>query len=262
MKLIYIFVSLYFLLVITVFFAQRKLQYFPFGSVQNPAEIGLNNFSEVYIDTKDNERLRAWYHKNENSDNVIIYFHGNAANLENRKNTYQAFIEDSNYSLLAITYRGYPGSSGSPSEQGFYLDGQAAINFINTQGFKDNNIILYGESIGSGVATEMATKINAKALILESPFTSVEMVAKKTYWFLPVSLMLKDRFDNKEKFQKLDLPILIIHGKKDRVVPASQGIDLAESYSGPKKLVLTENDGHMTFSGEFLIENIKSFVGN
>jgi len=241
---------------------QRKLQYFPFGSVQNPSDIGLNDFSEVFIDTDDNEKLRAWFYKNENSNNVIIYFHGNAANLENRKNKYQAFAEDSNYSILAITYRGYPGSSGSPSEQGFYLDGQAAIDYIYAKGFKDNNIILYGESIGSGVATEMATKLNAKALILESPFTSVEMVAKKTYWFLPVSLMLKDKFDNKEKLQTLDLPILIIHGKKDKVVPVSHGIDLAESYSGPKKLVLTENDGHMTFSGEFLIENIKSFVGS
>ncbi len=253
---------LYLLICVVMFLMQRKLQYFPFGSVQNPSDIGLNGFSEVYIGTDDNEKLRAWFYKNENSDNVIIYFHGNAANLENRKNKYQAFAEDSNYSLLAITYRGYPGSSGSPSEQGFYLDGQAAVDFIYAQGFKDKNIILYGESIGSGVATEMATKLNAKALILESPFTSVEMVAKKTYWFLPVSLMLKDKFDNKEKLQTLDLPILIIHGKKDRVVPVSHGIDLAESYSGPKKLVLTENDGHMTFSGEFLIENINSFVEN
>jgi len=252
----------YLFICVVVFLMQRKLQYFPFGSVQNPYEIGLTHFNEVNINTKDNEKLRAWYYKNENSNNVIIYFHGNAANLENRKNKYQAFAEDSNYSILAITYRGYPGSTGSPSEQGFYLDGQAAVDFIYAQGFNDNNIILYGESIGSGVAIEMATKINAKALILESPFTSVEMVAKKTYWFLPVSLMLKDRFDNQEKLQKLDLPILIIHGKKDKVVPVSHGIDLAESYSGPKKLVLTENDGHMTFSGGFLIENINSFIEN
>ncbi|MBL6784759.1 MAG: alpha/beta hydrolase [Rickettsiales bacterium] len=241
---------------------QRYLQYFPFGNVNNPAQIGLSKFKNIDIKTEDGEKILAWFHKKENSVDVIVYFHGNAGNLENRKAKYFAFAENSNYSILAVTYRGYPGSSGAPSEKGFYLDAEAAISYLKDQGYKDQNIILYGESIGSGVATEMATRINAKALILESPFTSIEDIAKKRYWFLPVSLMLKDKFDNQEKLQKLNLPILIIHGKKDRVVPVSHGIDLAEGYFGPKKLVITEDHGHMGFTGDFLIKNINTFMQN
>jgi uncharacterized protein len=256
------FLVIYTILCIVIFFMQRKLLYVPFGNAVTPEEVGLDQYKQIFITTSDNQKLRAWYHESKKSDDVILYFHGNAANLENRNNKYHEFAENSNYSILAITYRGYPGSTGSPSEQGFYLDAEAAIKFLNDSGFKNQNIILYGESIGSGVATEMATRINAKALILESPFTSAEDVAKKIYWFLPVSLMLKDKFDNKTKLQKLDLPILIIHGKKDKIVPVKLGIELANSYKGRKQLIITENEGHMDFGGKFLIEKINQFLEN
>jgi len=248
------------LLCSVMYIMQRKLLYVPFGEVVNPQEFGLSEYQQIFITTSDNETLRTWYHKKINSENVILYFHGNAANLENRREKYKVFATESEFSVLAITYRGYPGSSGSPSEDGFYKDGDAAIKFLQSQGFKSEDIILYGESIGSGVATEMATRINAKALILESPFTSIDAVAKKIYWFLPVSFLLKDHFNNKTKIKELDLPILIIHGKKDKIVPISLGRELSNSYAGPKSLVVTEEHGHMDFSGEFLIQNIIDFV--
>jgi pimeloyl-ACP methyl ester carboxylesterase len=243
-----------------MYLIQRQLMYAPSGEVKLPVEIGLPQYQHIFIKTLDDETLRAWYHKKPNSADVILYFHGNKKSLENRRDKYKAFANHSELSVLALSYRGYPGSTGTPTESGLYLDGEAAVQFLIRQGYQEKNIILYGESLGTGVATEMATEIDAKALILESPFTNMTDAAKTRHWFLPVSLLLKDRFDNKAKIQQLNLPILIIHGAKDKIVPLRLGKELANSYHGPKSLVTTSNNGHMNFSGKFLITQIKQFL--
>ena len=255
------FLFAYLFIAILTYLAQRKIMYIPFGKISKPEEIGLVEYKENILKTSDNETIRSWYHEKPDTKSIMIYFHGNAANLENRASKYHNFAQNSDFNILAITYRGYPGSSGKPSEEGFYMDGRAAIEFARSQGFNDQNIIFYGESIGSGTAVQMATEIKAKALILESPFTSAADVAKKSYWFLPVDLLLKDRFDNIAKINQIDIPLLIFHGEKDKVVAAKFGKKLYNQYDNKdKKLILTEENGHMNFNSEYLIIEINKFL--
>jgi len=250
----------YVLFCCVMYVAQRRIVYMPAGDVLSPQAIGLSEYTQVFIHTHDQEQIRAWYHKKQSSDTVMLYFHGNGHSLENRAAKYRAFSSDSDFSVLAITYRGYPGSTGAPTESGLYSDGKAAIQFLLDEGYQEKDIILYGESLGTGVATEMATIIDAKALVLESPFTSITDVAKSRYWFLPVSMLLKDRFDNQLKMQKLHLPLLIIHGEQDKIVPLSLGQALYDRYQGPKSLVVLPHAGHGEFSGGFLVAQVESFL--
>ena len=141
-----------------------------------------------------------------------------------------------------------------------YKDAEAAIKWLKKNDVKSNQIVLYGESLGTGVAVEMAKKNNFNGLILESPFTSIEKSAKIYYPYLPVKILLKDRFDSISKIKMVNTPILIMHGKKDDVVPFSMGKELFEQANDPKHYYFTANDDHMMEFNSELIKEIKNFI--
>jgi uncharacterized protein len=223
---------------------QAGMIFFP-GKLEK--EFRFERGEEVYIPTPDNESINALYFNN-SSDKVILYFHGNAGDLS----SWQFVADELNFTsagLLIIDYRGYGKSSGKPGEQGFYIDAQAAYDFLlNEKGFKPADIIIYGRSIGSGVATEIAANNENAALILESPFSSLLDLAKHLYPYLFPQLFLSYKFDNVEKINKVKSKLLILHGTSDDVVPFESGKKLFEAFNGQKEFVAIKNGGHNNLS--------------
>ena len=162
--------------------------------------------------------------------------------------------------LLLLSWRGFSGNKGKPSELGLYKDANSAVKWLNTKGIGDKNIILYGESLGTGVAVEIASKNNFNSIILESPFTSIENSAKIYYPYLPVKFLLKDRYDSISKIGMINTPILIMHGEKDDVIPISMGKELFEKANSPKHSYFTSEDDHMMEFNPSLLNEIKSFI--
>ncbi len=260
MKLINIIGSLlilYIILVVFIFFYQRKLLYHP--SENNYLdETNLNHKIErVYIQS-DNE-LVAWHYINDKKFKTILFFHGNAGRLDNRIYKLNELSRlDINY--LIVAYRGFSGNKGKPNETGLYMDSVAAKNWLNNIGVKDESIILYGESLGTAVAVNLASKNKFAGIILESPFTSMVKLAKKYYPYLPVKILLRDKYESEDKLKKINAPILIMHGKKDTIVPFEMGKKIYDKSKQPKYKYFNEKDDHMMDYNTKLVQSIIQFI--
>ena len=250
-----IFLIVYFLLLAFLFFFQRQLQYLPLG---RSAEIP-SGFEAETLTTSDGLKILSWYHPAKKGEKIFLYFHGNAGNIGDRSYKFTSF-SDEGFGILAISYRGYLGSQGKPSEAGLIKDGEAGLKFLLDQGYKISDIILFGESLGSGVAVQLAAKEKFNSVILESPFSSVTSVAQRKYWFAPIGLLLKDHFDSMKFVPEITSPTLIFHGTKDGIVPFSEGKNLFEAIKSPKKFIELQGAGHLEFPEEFLIQEIKNFL--
>ena len=222
-------------LVALMYLAQRSLMYFPDRQRVAPAQAGLPQASEVVLESDDGERLIAWHMPPREGKPVIVYLHGNGGALRHRVPRFAALIE-SGYGLLALSYRGYGGSSGSPSEQGLIADGRAAYAFVAAR-HPGSSPVLWGESLGSGVAVALAAEQPVSALVLEAPFTSTADLAFASYPFIPVRLLMKDQFRSDERIGRIKAPLLVLHGARDRVVPISYGEQLFELAPQPKTFI-------------------------
>ncbi len=251
-----IFFFTYCLLLLAIFFFQRNLQYIPSGTISGIPE----SFEEKILTTEDNVKILSWFREPKENKKIILYFHGNAGNLGGRQDRLEAFI-NSGFGVLAISYRGYPGSEGEPTEAGLINDGKAALKFILDIGYLPKDVVLYGESLGSGVAVQLAAKFDVAAVILESPYSSITSVAQKIYWFAPVSWILKDTFDSAKFASEISSPTLIIHGTADNIVPFTEGKKLFDLIKAPKKFIEVQGAGHLGFSAEFLADEVEKFVG-
>jgi len=255
-------VSFYALLLIFVFSFQRNLLYHP--SVDNYLKDQVTNepteIEKVKITTVDNINLVAWfYNKNIEKFKTILFFHGNAGSLENR--TYKLnHFKDLNVNFLIIAWRGFGGNAGKPSETGLYRDAKSAIKWLNLKGVTEENIILYGESLGTGVAVEVAQNKNYAGVILESPYTSMVNMGKKHYPLFPVRFLLKDKFESYKKIKKVYVPILVIHGKIDKIVPFAMGKKMYELANEPKFFYFQEYGDHMVDYDEELLSALKKFI--
>ena len=189
----------------------------------------------------------------------LLFFHGNAGNLQNRIYKLNEIAElELNY--LIIAYRGFSGNEGKPTEEGLYNDSMAAKRWLNSNNIGDNNIILYGESLGTAVAVDLGSKFPFAGIILESPFTSMVELSKIYYPYLPVNLLLKDRYDSINKISKITFPKLVMHGDKDNIVPFSMGKRMFESFSEPKFSYFKSGDDHMMDFDQELLGNLKNFI--
>jgi len=255
-------VFFYVLLIIVVFFFQRNLLYHP--SVDNYLKdqvvkepIGIE---KVKITTRDKIDLTGWFYRQDlEKFNTILFFHGNAGSLENR--TYKLnHFKNLNVNFLIIAWRGFSGNQGKPNEMGLYEDADSAIKWLNSKGIEEKNIILYGESLGTGVAVEVAQNKNYAGVILESPFTSMINMGKKYYPFFPVRFLIKDKFESYKKIINISVPILIIHGKVDKIVPYDMGKKMYELANEPKFFYSQEYGDHMVDYDEKLLLTLKQFI--
>jgi len=215
---------------------------------------------KVKIVTEDNIDLLAWYHnKDINKFKTILYLHGNAGSLENRIHKINHF-EDMNINFLLLSWRGFSGNKGEPTEQGLYQDARSAVKWLIKQGVFEENIIIYGESLGTGVTTEIAQNKNFAGIILESPFTSMVAAGKSKYPIFPIRLLLKDRYESDKKIKNIKSPVLIMHGEQDNIVPFWMGEKMFELANEPKYSYFSKYDDHMMDFNKELINSIKLFL--
>jgi len=253
------FVIFYFIIIITVYIFQRNLLYHPSENNYSGDKLTVN-IEKVKIQTKDSIELLAWYHnKNINNYKTILFLHGNAGSLENRIHKINYF-KDMNVNFLIIAWRGFSGNEGKPNEAGLYEDAKSAIGWLKKKGIEKENIIIYGESLGTGVAVEIAQNKNFAGIILESPFTSMIDAAKDKYPFLPVKILLKDKYESDKKIKNIKIPILIMHGKVDKIVPFSMGKKLYELANKPKYSYFSEYDDHMMNYDKNLLKSLKDYI--
>ena len=258
LQLVLTLLFLYFFVLVFLYFYQRNLLYHPNENNYSGDEISVD-IKKVKIRTSDNIELLGWYHeKNLKDYKTLIYFHGNAGSLENRIHKLNHF-QDININFLIIAWRGFSGNNGKPTEQGLYEDGKSAINWLEKKGVNEKNLILYGESLGTGVATHLAQNKSYAGIILETPFTSMIDAAKIFYPYIPVNLLLKDKFENYKKIKNINSPILVMHGEVDQIVPFSMGKKIYELANEPKFSHFTKYDNHMMEYDEKLVFALKSF---
>ena len=256
-----IFVLTYFFILFSTYIFQRNLLYHPTENNYSGDKI-LVDVEKIKVTTQDNIQLVAWYHKkNLNNYKTILFLHGNAGSLENRIHKINHF-KDMNINFLIIAWRGFSGNEGKPTEEGLYEDARSAVRWLKSNGVEENDIIIYGESLGTGVATEIAQNKNFAGVILESPFTSMIDAGKDKYPYLPVRLLLKDKYESDKKIKNIKSPVLIMHGKVDNIVPFHMGKKMYELANKPKYYYFSEYDDHMMEYNEKLLKALKDFVNS
>lgn len=224
---------------------RNKMTFFPDTKSEIPKENIPEYISEKKIVTSDQERIQAFYfnHPDRSNHPLVIYFHGNAGNLYGRFGYAQQLYE-MNQNVLLISYRGYGKSSGKPSEEGIYMDGQAAVNFAkDSLGYSEGEITILGRSLGTTVAVNTAQKRSFKGVILITPLTSGKEMAA-AMGMNSLTSVAGDSFNSIGKIDHLESPILIIHGTDDEVIPYDMGEALFKAYSGDKKLITIEKGNH------------------
>ena len=260
--IVLVLVSFYILLLTLVFLFQRNLLYHPSvdNYLNNKATNELTGIEKVKITTVDNIDLTAWfYNKDIKKFKTILIFHGNAGSLENR--TYKLkHLKDLDINFLIIAWRGFSGNKGKPSESGLYKDAESAVEWLKSKNISEKNIILYGESLGTAVAVEVAQNKNYAGIILESPFTSMVNMGKKYYPFFPINFLLKDKFESHKKIKNVFVPVLIMHGKVDKIVPYDMGKKMYELANEPKFFYSQEYGDHMIEYDEKLLSALKTFI--
>ena len=249
----------YLVITFVLFFFQRNLLYYP--AINNYSGEKLNvSVEKVKIKTEDNIELLSWYHKKNSGDyKTILFLHGNAGTLENRIYKINHF-KNMNVNFLIIAWRGFSGNKGKPTEKGLYEDAKSALRWLANKGVKEESIIIYGESLGTGVATEIAQNKNFAGVILESPFTSMVDAGKIHYPFFPIKLLLKDKYESDKKIKNIKSPILIMHGKVDKLVPFWMGEKMYELANEPKYSYFSEYDNHMMEYNKKLLNELQKFI--
>jgi fermentation-respiration switch protein FrsA (DUF1100 family) len=244
---------------------ENRLIFHPNTSLErNPREVGLE-FEDLYFTARDGVRLNGWFIPFRAATSTLVWFHGNAGNMGDRVENIKLLHDHVNVNIFIFDYRGYGRSEGRPSEEGAYLDGEAALDLVKkkTGNAGARKTILFGRSLGAAIATEMATRFENEGLILESPFISVAEMARVVFPFLPIGPLLRTRFDAREKIQKIKVPLLVLHGDRDDVVPYEHGKRVFEAAPEPKKFFTipgaTHNDTYV-IGGERYFQQLKEFI--
>jgi len=248
----------YVVLMALMYVAQRALLYFPDTTRYAPAAIGLPQAEEIELTTADRQRVVVWHVPPQGGKPVVLYFQGNGGGLDLRADRFRDLVSDGT-GLVALNYRGYGGSTGSPSETGLIADAVAAYNFAAAR-YSTERIVLWGESLGTGVAVALASERPVARVILESPYTSIADVAAAVYWFAPVRLLIKDSFRSDIRVGKIATPVLVIHGVRDDVIPIAFADRLYELIAAPKQFVRLADAGHNDHDAFGAIEAVREFL--
>jgi fermentation-respiration switch protein FrsA (DUF1100 family) len=227
---------------------QRSLIYRSFRNVRTPQEFGLTDVSVKRLKAHDGVEFEAWARPAADGRPTVVVFHGNAGSLEQRVPLLRGLAERG-FGYVAIDYRGFGNSAGSPSELGFYADGRATMRYaLDEMKVPVTSLVIMGESIGTGVAVQMASEYDVAGLFLQSPYTSLPDVASGSFFWLPVHRLMTDRFDNLLKVPNLHMPIFVLHGEKDSTIPVSHGRKILAAAKEPKESAFLTNVGHNDFS--------------
>lgn len=238
---------------------QRDLVFFPSSLRIPPQAVGLRDVKEIELATADGERLVAWYAPAEEGQPTLFYLHGSAGALAHRAGRIRLF-RASGYGVFLLAYRGYSGSTGTPSESTIVADALMAYDRLKTLGVPEDEVVIYGESLGTAVAVQVAANRRPGGLVLESPFSSAVDVGSYRYPYLPVYWLLKDRFESLRHIGQVKAPLLVLHGERDRVVPVRFARKLFAAAPPPKMAFYAQDATHYTLYEHGAFERIRSFL--
>jgi fermentation-respiration switch protein FrsA (DUF1100 family) len=237
---------------------QRSLMYFPDRARTPPAAAGLPQAEEVILTSSDGEHLVAWHVPPHGAKPVVIYFQGNAGALNLRADRFRWLTGDG-FGLVALSYRGYGGSTGKPTEAGMLLDAAAAYDFAAAR-YPAGRIVLWGESLGTGVAIALAAERQTGGIILDAPFTSAADIGASAYPFVPVRWFIKDSFRSDERIARVKAPLLVLHGEMDRIIPIRFGERLFTLANEPKQMVRIASGGHVNLDDHGVPDAVRVFL--
>ncbi len=234
----------YLLLLVAVFVMQRSLLYPGARQAPDIAAAGVGGIREVTTVTADGLTLKHWYRPPADGQApVLIVFHGNAGHLGDRVPKLAELME-AGFGALFAGYRGYGGNPGRPTEDDLTADARLLLDWLAGQGVGPERVVLYGESLGTGIAVKMAAERPVAAVVLESPYTSIAEVAQTHYWYLPAKWMILDKWNSMDHIGRIGAPLLVIHGARDRTVPARYGRRLFEAALDPKEMLVLDQADH------------------
>jgi len=222
---------------------ERLLMYHPVGYRIDPQKYGLKDAEERLLKTPDGATIVTWYVKAAAGQPTILYFHGNSGTLGERAERIAGFAKLGR-GIMMMAYRGYSGSTGRPSEKANVADGKLAYDTLIGMGVPPEEIILYGESIGTGVAVQVAAERQVAGVILDAPYTSIVDVAEICYPYLPARLMMRDRYETLRYLDRVKAPILVVHGEQDAIIPVEMGRKVARSATSPTEIITFRRAGH------------------
>jgi len=240
-KGVYSLIILYIMIGTSLYFFQEKLIFRPTTLPQDYTFNFLNPFEELFLKAEDGANINAIHFKSKNPKGVILYFHGNAGDLSRWGKITEFFVEK-DYDVFVMDFRTYGKSIGELSEQALYNDAEMCYNYV-LERYQEKEIIVYGRSLGTGMATYIASKNNPKQLILETPFYSLTEVAKHRFPMFPNNKLLKYDFPSYKYVENVNCPISIFHGTKDSVIPYASGEKLFNSILQKRKVFYTIEKG-------------------
>ena len=261
-KIMLAYMALIYVGVLTIAWAtQRDLVYRPDPRPADPGTVGIAGIEERWVTAPDGVRVVAWYGGAKTGQPTLLYFHGNAGNLALRSDRIQRFMQRG-WGIYMMSYRGYSGSGGRPAESDNVADARRAYADLVGLGVGPRSILMYGESLGTGVATQLAVDTVSAGLILDSPYTSIVEIGASHYPFLPVSLLLEHRYETIKVIGKVTKPLLVVHGEADRIVPVEMGrrVFAAAERATPKRLVTFPGAGHSNHYRFGSFDAIAAFV--
>lgn len=239
---------------------ENSLIFFPSKYPRGDWEPAGIDFEDVYFQSTDGTKLHGWYLPHENPDHVILFCHGNAGNITNRAFPIVQLHNKLNASVFVFDYRGYGKSEGKPNERGVLADARAARDWLaQRENVKPEEIALLGRSLGGAVAVDLATKDGAKALILQSTFTSIPDVAAFHYAWIP-HWLLRTKLDSLSKIGDYQGPVFSSHGDTDTIVPYKFGKQLYDAASGPKEFMTLDGLDHNDPQPEAYYEALRHFL--
>ncbi len=250
----------YLILIISIFIFQRSFLYFPEKEKIDSSYFIDTGLKEIALTTSDGLVIKSWIKKPKfKGGYTILIFHGNGGHVGHRVNKFKPFI-DAGYGLLFLEYRGYANNPGKPSEKGLYNDALAAIEFLSENKVTSNKIILYGESLGCGIAVRLSAESEFAATILEAPSTSINDIAQKHYWYLPAKWLVLDQYNIVDIVNNVKSPLLVIHGEKDNVIDISFGKKVFKTANQPKESLFIPEAGHNNLFEFDVVKKILFFL--
>ena len=247
---------------ILLFFRQSSMVFVPNATIEtSPSQLGLL-FDDIVFRTRDNETLNGWFVPAPGANVTFLLCHGNGGNISDRVWAVKR-LHDAGFNTFVFDYRGYGRSTGNPSETGLYLDARAAWDYLTIErGVSPSNIVIHGRSLGGAVACELATNVNAGALILEATFTSLPDLASKIYPYLPVQTLCRFRFNTLRRISHVHIPLLVAHSREDDMIPFAHGERIFQSANEPKAFGVLRGDHN---SGEAMddkawLDTIHTFI--
>jgi hypothetical protein len=241
-----------------LYVVQRGLMYPGEGARTTPAAAGLAQAAEEILATADGEKVIVWHVPPGGERPVVLYFHGNGGALRHRAQRFAALTADGT-GLVALSYRGYGGSSGSPSEEGLLNDARAAYAFA-AERYSSARIVAWGESLGTGVAVAIAGEKEMAKVVLEAPYTSTVDIAAAVYPIVPVRYLMKDQFRSDERIARVQVPVLVLHGDRDTIIPIEFGRRLFALIPGIKRFALLPGGAHEGLDAHGALAEVKKFI--